>query len=105
MRTSAGSTVGVADPVVRSYTAVAAAWPTVIVMIGSVDGVPLMSGLGRILITTPAVVAFAVTFPAAVVRDEVDPPSVMLSVWLLNTLSMRDASVLVGSALVIGAST
>src|SRR3954471_14985891 len=75
------------------------------VTIGSVDGWPLINGVGNSLMTTAAVVACEVTVPAAVMRAEVDPPTVTSSVLLLKTLSMREDNVLVGSALVIGAST
>ena len=104
IRTNAGSTVGVAWPLARSYTALAAACPTVMVMIGSVEGWPLIDGVGRILMTAAAVVAWDVTVPAAVDTADVAAPTVTSSVLLLNTLSISDPNVWVGSALVIGAS-
>src|SRR5438105_4886900 len=104
-RTSAGSTLGVAVPDARSYIAWALANPTVMVTIGSVDGCPLISGVGSSLMTTAAVLAAEVTVPAAAVTDESEPPALMSSVLLLNTLSTSELRASPGTALVIGCSS
>src|SRR3954449_13045288 len=75
------------------------------VTIGSVDGWPAMIGLGRILMVAADDVESEVTLPASVVTEDVDPPSVVSSVWLLKTLSMMEPRLSVGSAAVIGASS
>src|SRR5204862_5835992 len=72
---------------------------------GSVDGWPLINGVGRILMTTADEVAVEVRLAATVVADDVEPPTVASSVLLLNTLSISAFNVPVGSALVIGASS
>src|SRR5947207_3288256 len=74
-------------------------------MIGSTDGCPPMIGVGRILMVAAADVDVDVSLVASVVTDDVDPPIVVSSVWLLKTLSMSDPRLAVGSAVVIGVSS
>src|SRR4051812_16520673 len=104
-RTRAGSTVGVALAVARSYTAVALAGPTVMVAIGSSEGTPFTCGCGRILMTAPAPVAVDVTAAAVVSTFDSDAPRDTSSVLVLSTLVSSVLSVVwapSGSAPVIG---
>src|SRR3954467_1023676 len=75
------------------------------VRMGSVDGCPLTIGFGRMLMTGAVAVDVDVTLPASVDTDDVEPPIVVSSVLLLNTLSTRTARLPLGSAGVIGFSS
>src|SRR4051812_25144436 len=85
--------------------AVALALPTRMVATGSVDGAPLMLGVGSSLITAPADDALDVTVPASVTTDELASPTVVLSVCVFSTLVMRSLTVVpCGSCPMIGSS-
>src|SRR3954452_5782456 len=73
--------------------AVALALPTRMVATGSVDGAPLMLGVGSSLMTAPADDALDVTVPASVTTDELASPTVVLRVCVFRTLVMRSCTV------------